>query len=95
MLFSILPLSAHTAHVSAPRPAVFSMAPPMPHDTIIEGLKQGNAVELELVTKMKEGLDLVTEGLMRECHNRSDALSELRERFQTVRSWAKSSVKLC
>ncbi|KAH4038698.1 hypothetical protein HBI52_077580 [Parastagonospora nodorum] len=60
------------------------MSTPTPPGTIIEGLKQGNAVELELVKKMKEGLDSVTEGLMLECYNRSDALSELRESLPTI-----------
>jgi hypothetical protein len=56
----------------------------MPPDRIIEGLKQGNAVELELVKKLKEGLDLIADGLQRECYNRSDALSELRESIPRV-----------
>ncbi|KAH6074456.1 hypothetical protein HBI67_066920 [Parastagonospora nodorum] len=60
------------------------MATPTPPGTIIEALKQGNAVELELVKKMEEGLRFITVGLKRECFNRDDALSELRESLPTI-----------
>ena len=66
------------------RLAIPSMATPTPPGTIIEALKQGNAVELELVKKMEEGLRFITVGLKRECFNRGDALSELRESLPTV-----------
>lgn len=67
------------------------MAPPMPPGTIIEGLKQGNAVELELVKKMEEELKFITDGLKRECYNRIDALSERRAILPTVRNRTGSS----
>jgi hypothetical protein len=51
---------------------------------IIEGLKQGNALEMELVKKLKEGLDFITTGMQTECSNRSDALSKLKETLAKV-----------
>lgn len=56
----------------------------MSSDTIIAGLKQGNAIELELVKKLKEGLGFIANGMQNECFNRSDALSELRDKLQEV-----------
>lgn len=61
------------------------MPPNIPPDAVIEALKQGNAIELEPVKKLKEGLNSVTDGLEKECYNRSDAFSELRENLKTVR----------
>jgi hypothetical protein len=57
----------------------------MASNAIIEGLKQGNALELELVKKLKEGLGFVVDGMEKECYNRADALSELREELREVR----------
>jgi hypothetical protein len=51
---------------------------------IIEGLKQGNALEMELVKKLREGLDAITTGMQKECANRSDALSKLKESLAKV-----------
>jgi hypothetical protein len=60
------------------------MAAPTPPGMIIKGLKQGNAVGLEFVKKMEEGLKFITDGLKRECYNRSDALGELRDSLPTL-----------
>ncbi|KAF2133129.1 hypothetical protein P153DRAFT_392984 [Dothidotthia symphoricarpi CBS 119687] len=54
-------------------------------DRIMEGLKQGNSIELELVEKLREGLGLIADGMRTECLNRSDALRELREELETER----------
>jgi hypothetical protein len=51
--------------------------PVVTFDTLIEGLKQGNAIEIEFIKKLKEGLDFVADGMQTECFSRSDALSEL------------------
>jgi hypothetical protein len=56
----------------------------MSADAIIEGLTQGNAAEIELVRKLRKGLDFIAEGMRNECYNRSDALSELKEKLQMV-----------
>ena len=57
----------------------------MSSDTIIEGLKQGNAIELGVLKDMKEGLNTVVDGMINECLDRSDGLAELAEKLQLVR----------
>lgn len=46
----------------------------MSSDAIIEGLKQGNAVELGVLQNMKEGLNGVVDGMISECSSRRDGL---------------------
>jgi hypothetical protein len=58
--------------------------PPVTFDSLIEGLKQGNALEIEFIKKLKEGLDFIANGMQAECYNRGDALSELRKRLDSV-----------
>ncbi|KAH4967455.1 hypothetical protein HBI31_040590 [Parastagonospora nodorum] len=48
---------------------------PMSLDTILEGPKQGNSLELEFIKQLKESLSFVAEGMQNECYNRSGALS--------------------
>ncbi|CAO2648130.1 Nn.00g090520.m01.CDS01 [Neocucurbitaria sp. VM-36] len=54
-------------------------------DSILEGLKQGNALEMEFIKQLKEGLDFITDGMQSECFKRSDALSDAKERLETER----------
>jgi hypothetical protein len=61
-------------------------------DSLTERLKQGNAIELELVKKFKEGLDFIANGMQTECLNRSDALSDLRTMLGEVCSNPNNSV---
>jgi hypothetical protein len=56
----------------------------MPPDTIIASLKQGNALELEFIKKLKEGLDVIADGMQTECYKRGDALEELKEMLEGV-----------
>jgi hypothetical protein len=63
-----------------------SRQPSMSSNAIIEGLKQGNAIELGVLKDMKEGFVKVVDGMINECLNRSDGLSELMEKLQIVRS---------
>ena len=56
----------------------------MSSDAIIEGLKQGNAIELGVLQNMKEGLNTVVDGMINECLSRSDGLSELTEKLKLV-----------
>jgi hypothetical protein len=56
----------------------------MPPDNIIASLKQGNALELEFIKKLKEGLDVIADGMQAECYKRGDALDELRETLEGV-----------
>ncbi|KAI4619867.1 hypothetical protein J4E83_005724 [Alternaria metachromatica] len=51
----------------------------MSSDTIIEGLKQGNGVELGVLQNLKEGLNTVVDGMINQCLSRSDGLAELTE----------------
>jgi hypothetical protein len=53
-------------------------------DTILEGLNQGNALELEFIKQLKEGLISIADGMKLECYNRSDALSEIRDKLMSV-----------
>jgi hypothetical protein len=53
-------------------------------ESLTERLKQGNAVELEFIKKLKEGLDNIAAGMQTECLNRSDALSDLRKMLEEV-----------
>jgi orotidine-5'-phosphate decarboxylase len=53
-------------------------------DAIISALKQGNALELEFVKKLKEGLDFIAHGMQMKCYKRGDALEELRESLEPV-----------
>jgi hypothetical protein len=70
--------------------AIASTAPKGPpkiqgaFDSLIERLKQGNALELEFIKKLKDGLDFIANGMQTECFNRSDALSELRKKMGEV-----------
>jgi hypothetical protein len=57
----------------------------MSPNAIIEGLKQGNAIELGVLKDMKEGMNAVVDGMINECLNRSDGLSDLMEKLQLVR----------
>ena len=56
----------------------------MSSDAIIAGLKQGNAIEMASLEEVKEGMSSVIDGLLKECYNRSDALSDLMEKVQLV-----------
>ena len=56
----------------------------MSSDAIIEGLKQGNTIELGVLQNLKEGLNTVVDGMINECLNRSDGLSELTEKLKLV-----------
>jgi hypothetical protein len=56
----------------------------MSPDATISALKQGNALELEFVEKLKEGLDFIADGMQTECCERGDALEELRESLEPV-----------
>jgi hypothetical protein len=60
--------------------------PTITFESLIERMKQGNALELEFIKKLKDGLDFIANGMQTECFNRSDALSELREKMGEVRS---------
>lgn len=51
---------------------------------IIEGIKQGNTLELQLIKQMRDGLDMIAEGMQRECYNRNDACDELSESMKSV-----------
>ncbi|KAI4698256.1 uncharacterized protein J4E84_001392 [Alternaria hordeiaustralica] len=53
----------------------------MSSDAIIEGLKQGNTVELDVLQNMKEGLNSVVDKMISECLSRNDGLSELTEKL--------------
>jgi hypothetical protein len=55
-------------------------------DSIIEGLKQGNALELEFIKKLREGLDFIADNMQKECYNRSDAFSEAHQMLAKVSS---------
>ena len=57
----------------------------MSSDAIIKGLKQGNGVELGVLQNLKEGLNTVVDGMINDCLNRSDGLSELTETLKLVR----------
>jgi hypothetical protein len=61
-----------------------TMPPPISLDTILEGLKQGNSLELEFIKQLKEGLSFVAEGIQNECYNRSDALSDAIGKLEKV-----------
>ncbi|KAH6858934.1 hypothetical protein BKA58DRAFT_444115 [Alternaria rosae] len=54
----------------------------MSSDAIIKGLKQGNAIEMATIEEVKGGMTSVLDGMLRECYNRSDALSDLMEKVQ-------------
>jgi hypothetical protein len=56
----------------------------MPPDNIITSLKQGNALELEFIKKLRDGLDVIADGMQSECYKRGDALEELREMLDGV-----------
>jgi len=58
----------------------------MSSDAIIEGLKQGNAMEMATIEEVKAGMTSVLDGMLRECFKRSDGLTELTEKLQLVRS---------
>jgi hypothetical protein len=53
-------------------------------ESLLEGLLQGNALEMEIIKKLKDGLDLIADNMQSECYTRSDALSELREKLAIV-----------
>jgi hypothetical protein len=57
----------------------------MSPNAIIEGLKQGNAIELGVLRDVKEGMNAVVDGMINECLNRSDGLSDLMEKVRLVR----------
>ena len=57
----------------------------MSSDTIIEGLKQGNAIELGVLQNMKEGFNTVVDGMIDQCLSRSDGIAELTESLKLVR----------
>ncbi|KAF2024177.1 hypothetical protein EK21DRAFT_118048 [Setomelanomma holmii] len=61
-------------------------------DAILEGLKQGNALEMDFIKQLKNGLDIITDGMQRECYSRSDALSEVRENLEAERANSESSI---
>lgn len=48
-------------------------------DSLLAGLKQGNALELELIEQLKDCLDFIAERMRKECYDRSDALSDVQE----------------
>ncbi|KAI4943474.1 hypothetical protein J4E91_009384 [Alternaria rosae] len=54
----------------------------MSSDAIIKGLKQGNAIEMATIEEVKGGMTSVLDGMLRECYNRSDALSDIMEKVQ-------------
>jgi hypothetical protein len=89
---SFRPLALGSITRSVPSTALTAATP---SDSLIEGLKQGNTVEMELVKKLKEGLDFIVDGMQRECLNRSDALSELREELREVCSSLKRKYWQC
>ena len=51
---------------------------------IMAGLKSGNAMEMATIEEVKAGMNSVLDGMLRECFNRSDGLSELMEKLQLV-----------
>lgn len=59
---------------------------PTPWSTaaIVEGLKQGNAIELQLVKQLQSELETIAAGLRREGYKKSDALDELSENVAVV-----------
>jgi hypothetical protein len=61
-----------------------AMPPSARLEGLLAGLSQGNALELEFIDQLKEGLDSIAEGMRNECYNRSDALSEVREKLEVV-----------
>ncbi|KAI4608766.1 hypothetical protein J4E80_008971 [Alternaria sp. BMP 0032] len=60
----------------------------MSSDAIIAGLKQGNAMEMATIDEVKAGMNSVLDGMLRECFNRSDGLTELTENLQLESSSA-------
>jgi hypothetical protein len=56
----------------------------MSADAIIEELEQGNAIEIETLRKLKDGFETLAIGMIDQCLNRSDALSELKENIAAV-----------
>jgi len=48
------------------------------------GLKQGNAMEMATIEEVKAGMNSVLDGMLRECFNRSDGLTELTEKLRLV-----------
>jgi hypothetical protein len=79
--FLFLPAQSHEAAATTHQTAT---ADTMPPDNIIASLKQGNALELEFIKKLKEGLDVIADGMQNECYKRGDALEELRETLEGV-----------
>ncbi|KAI4711197.1 hypothetical protein J4E89_003762 [Alternaria sp. Ai002NY15] len=64
----------------------------MSSDAIIEGLKQGNTVELDVLQNMKEGLNSVVDKMISECLSRNDGLSELTEKL-SLETWGQPAAE--
>jgi hypothetical protein len=47
--------------------------------TTIQGLKEGNAIEADMIKLLKEGLNNIADGLLHECRKRNAALEDLEE----------------
>ncbi|KAG9192804.1 hypothetical protein G6011_11538 [Alternaria panax] len=60
----------------------------MSSKAVIESLKQGNAVEMGMLQELKDGASSFFDGILNECFNRSDILSELTEKLQLETSAA-------
>lgn len=61
-----------------------TLTPPPSAAAILEGLHQGNALELQTFEAIKEGLVSLISGLQDEGRNRGDTLDELTENFGVV-----------
>jgi hypothetical protein len=56
-----------------------STPPSMSPRTIIEGLQNGSAAELEFISQLREGMCTLLNGMEAECYRRGDALDELKQ----------------
>jgi hypothetical protein len=55
---------------------------------VIKCLKEGNAIETDMVKMMKEGLNLIADSMLQECRKRNAALEDLEEGLEKVRDTA-------
>jgi hypothetical protein len=50
----------------------------------IQGLKEGNAVEEDMIKLLKEGLNTIADGMLQECRKRNATLEDLKEDLEKV-----------
>lgn len=53
-------------------------------DSILETMRQGNAFEMELIKRLREGLNEIGGAMLAECYNRSEALGDAKESLENV-----------